>query len=286
MAKTTRKSRLTGAERHRLSNMAVVVTGSSRGIGRETARVLLDAGATVILNGRTAERLEMTETTLRAEFPAANLSTCAADISTAAGADRLAAHIATRSAGLDLLINNAGVSMRGPVRDLASKTITAIIDGNIAAALHATRACLPLITARRGHVTFVSTVGALHGFPGISVYAAAKAALQRFSESFNAEYRTVGLTAGVVYLGFVENDPDKEVYDAGGERFHHQRTAMQSQTEAAVAIVRASLRRRPRTITVKAGVLLDIAHRIAPRLVTRVLARNAGAIHSVERGSE
>jgi NAD(P)-dependent dehydrogenase (short-subunit alcohol dehydrogenase family) len=48
MAKTTRKSRLTGAERHRLSNMAVVVTGSSRGIGRETARVLLDAGATVL----------------------------------------------------------------------------------------------------------------------------------------------------------------------------------------------------------------------------------------------
>jgi short-subunit dehydrogenase len=266
--------------------MSVVVTGSSRGIGRETARVLLGAGATVILNGRNADRLETTATALRVEFPAGDLSTCAADIATAAGADRLAGHVATCTDGLDLLINNAGVSMRGPIRELASKTITAMIDGNVAAALHATRACLPLVTARRGHVTFVSTVGALHGFPGISVYSAAKAALQRFSESFNAEYRSAGVTAGVVYLGFVENDPDKAVYDARGEQFHHQRTAMQSQTDAAVAIVRASLRRRPRTVTVAAGVLLDLAHRIAPRLVTRVLARNAGALHSVERGSE
>ena len=286
MAGTARSLPSERKERRQLADMAVAVTGSSRGIGRETVRILLDAGATVFLNGRNADRLEMTATTLRTEFPTANLFACAADVSTDTGADHFAACIATHTDGLDLLINNAGVSMRGPIGDLAGRTISAIIDGNLAAALHTTRACLPLITVRRGHITFVSTVGALHGFPGISVYSAAKAALQRFAESFNAEYRRSGVTAGVVYLGFVENDPDKEVYDASGATFHHERTAMQSQTDAAVAIIRASLRRRPRVITVTAGILLDIAHRIAPRLVTRILARNAGAIHSVERGSK
>jgi NAD(P)-dependent dehydrogenase (short-subunit alcohol dehydrogenase family) len=55
-------------------------------------------------------------------------------------------------------------------------------------------------------------------FPGISMYSAAKAALSRFSEAVNAEYRRRGVTAGIVYLGFVENDPDKEIYSADGRR--------------------------------------------------------------------
>jgi NAD(P)-dependent dehydrogenase (short-subunit alcohol dehydrogenase family) len=269
----------------RLSGRIVVVTGSSRGIGRETARLLLGAGASVVLNGRTLPRLSETEAMLHAEFPTETVSACAADISSPEGARILAAHIEEQHGRLDLLINNAGVSMRGPIGELSSETVVAMIEGNLTSALQTTRACLPLLEGARGHVSFVSTIGALHGFPGISVYSAAKGALERFTESFNAEYRSRGVTAGIVYLGFVENDPDKEVYSASGERFHHQRRAMQSQTEAATAIITAAVRRRQRAITAGRGVLLDIAHRISPGLVTRVLARSGGSIHSVDRSS-
>ncbi|MFA7566822.1 MAG: SDR family oxidoreductase [Alkalispirochaeta sp.] len=266
---------------NRLAGLRVAVTGSSRGIGRETVRLLLSGGATVVLNGRSHQRLTETEGRLREEFPGAALSACTADISTAAGAETLASHITRHAGGLDILINNAGTSMRGPVGELAASTISTMIAGNLESALQVTRACLPLLQKSEGHIAFVSTVGAIHGFPGISVYSAAKAALERFSESFNAEYRHRGVTAGVVYLGFVENDPDKEIMSADGRPFHHQRKAMQSQTAAAAAVVRASLRRQQRTITVGLGVLLDVARRISPSLVTRVLARSGGSIHSV-----
>jgi len=268
-----------------LSGKIVVVTGSSRGIGRETARALLGAGASVVLNGRSLPRLEETETLLRTEFPSGVISSCVADISSSDGAQTLARHTEERHGRLDLLINNAGVSMRGPVRELSSETVVAMIEGNLTSALQTTRACLPLLEDARGHVSFVSTIGALHGFPGISVYSAAKGALERFTEAFNAEYRARGVTAGLVYLGFVENDPDKEVYSASGERFHHHRRAMQTQNQAATAIITASVDRRKRAITARQGVLLDIAHRIAPGLVTRVLAGSGGSVHSVERSS-
>jgi short-subunit dehydrogenase len=267
--------------RKQLVGLRVAVTGSSRGIGRETARILLSAGATVILNGRSEERLNATMDLLKREFPDSRLSGCAADISSPSGADRLADHIGNTWDGLNLLINNAGVSMRGPVDMLAAETITAMVDGNLQSALQTTRACLPLLLQSKGHVTFVSTVGAIHGFPGISVYSAAKAALERFSESFNAEYRRQGTSAGIVYLGFVENDPDKEILDARGNPFHHQRKAMQSQGKAAAAIITASVQRRQRAITVVPGRLLDIARRVSPALVTRILSRSGGTIHSV-----
>ncbi|MFP4151535.1 MAG: SDR family NAD(P)-dependent oxidoreductase [Alkalispirochaeta sp.] len=268
-----------------LSGRVAVVTGSSRGIGRETARLLLGAGTSVVLNGRSLSRLTETENLLNAEFPTGTVSSCVADLASPKGAAVLAKHVDEHHGRLDLLINNAGVSMRGPIGELSSETIVAMIEGNLTSALQTTRACLPLLEEGRGHIAFVSTIGALHGFPGISVYSAAKSALERFTESFNAEYRRRGITAGIVYLGFVENDPDKEVYAASGERFHHQRRAMQTQNEAATAIITAAVRRRQRTITASRGVLLDIAHRIAPGLVTRVLGRSGGSIHSVDRSS-
>ncbi len=284
--KTTRRDSrhlLKQRDRKVLTGLRVVITGSSRGIGRETARILLSAGATVILNGRSDERLEETKTLLAEEYSNPSLSSCAADISTPAGAEKLAHHISDTWGGLDLLINNAGISMRGPIGMLTAETITTMIDGNLQSALQTTRACLPVLLESGGHVTFVSTVGAIHGFPGISVYSAAKAALERFSESFNAEYHMQGVSAGIVYLGFVENDPDKEILDAQGNRFHHQRKAMQTQGEAAAAIISASVQRRRRTVTVFPGRLLDVARRISPGLVTRILARSGGSIHSVSK---
>lgn len=277
-----RSSRLPRPIQRRIPSLRVVITGSSRGIGREIARILLSNGGTVILNGRSQERLAAVEEELQREFPSATISSCVANVGTLEGADKLTDHVTQHVGGLDLLINNAGLSMRGPIADLSKETVDAMLTGNIATAVYSTRALIPLLIRSRGHVTFVSTVGAIHGFPGISMYSAAKGALPRFAEAVNAEYRVRGVTAGVVYLGFVENDPDKEIYSANGRRFHHNRRASQTQRDAATKIITASLRRRERSITIYLGRLLDVAHRIVPRVVTRVLSRSGGALHTIK----
>ena len=281
--------RLTGVPlrlRSRIAGACFVVTGSSRGIGRELVRLLLELDAVVVMNGRNAARLESTVTELRGSFPNADLSSVAADVSCTDGARLLASHIADRWDGVDYLINNAGASMRGSFADLKEKTLIAMLDGNVKTAILATTECLPSLRTAGGHVVYVSTVGALHGFPQISLYSAAKAALQRVAEAINAELRSDNVTAGIVYLGFVENDSDKEIFTASGDLLRHTRSAMQSQREAAVALATAAVRRRRRVITVGVGRLLDIAHRCVPNVVTGVLARSKGSIHAVKRDTD
>lgn len=264
-----------------IPTLRIAITGSSRGIGREIARLLLTHGATVIINGRSQATLESAAATLSREFPHGNLSFCVADVSTFEGAHLLADHIRERWGGLDLLINNAGLSMRGPIERLGPETVNAMITGNLLTAIYTTRAMIPMLSESKGHATFVSTVGAIHGFPGISAYAAAKGALPPFVESLNAELNHRGVSAGIIFLGFVENDLEKEIFNAEGKRFHHDRRASVSQDAAARQIVSATVARSRRRIAIPLGRLLDIAHRLVPQVVTAILARSGGRIHSV-----
>jgi short-subunit dehydrogenase len=172
--------------------------------------------------------------------------------------------------------------MRGTVSELQATTVDLLTTGNIHSAVWPTVAVLPELLKSGGAVIFVSTVAAIHGFPGVSLYSATKAAVGTFAESLTAEVSRRGVHVGTVFLGFVENDPDKTTLGADGHAFHHERRAMQSQSHAAGAIVRALLRRKRRTITVGAGRWLDLAHRVAPGLVSRILARSGGRLHSVD----
>lgn len=273
--------------RRSLAERVVIVTGSSRGIGRETARLLLDVGATVVLNGRNPARLEET----RAELvrgsgpggPAERISSVACDVSTETGAAALINHAVEHWGRIDGLVNNAGISMRGPARDLTQETLDALVAGNLRSAVLPTVAALRHLEQQAGAIVFVTTVAAIHGFPGVSAYSATKAAVEVFAQSLDAEERSRGVRVATVFLGFVENDPDKTTLAADGRAFHHERRAMQSQRDAAEEILAALRGGRRRRITVFPGRLLDLAQRISPRLVGAVLARSGGRIHRVDR---
>lgn len=267
-----------------LADSVIVITGSSRGIGRETARLALEVGANVVINGRDARRVEETRALLAAATGAdTRLSAVVADISTEGGATQLRDEVLAQWGRVDALINNAGISMRGPIAELRKETLEQLVSGNLMTAMLPTIALLPHLRVRSGSVLFVSTVASIVGFPGVSAYSAAKAAVERMAEALEGEEHTHGVSSGVVLLGFVENDPDKQTLASDGTMFHHTRRAMQTQRAAAAAILRALARRKARTITVGQGRALDLAVRLAPRLTRRLLARTNGSIHSVDR---
>lgn len=262
----------------------IVITGSGRGIGRETARLALDRGYRVVINGRDATRLAATTTDIAAADPQRlrRVAAVTADAATPDGARTLIAAAHERFGAVDVLVNNAGRSMRGPAAELAPTAIEALIAANLGAAVYPTVAALPSLAARGGTIVFVSTVAAMTGFPGVSLYGATKCAAERFGESVAAEHPE--LTVRTVLLGFVENDDDKEILAADGTSFRHARRAQMSQRDAAEVILRAAAARRGgRSIAIRSGRLLAAALRIAPRATRRVLARSGGSIHRVER---
>ena len=273
--KDTRRMRKT--LRHRWAGKVCIVTGSSAGIGREVARLLVAADAKVVINGRNDARLRSVTAELNGSSRA--VLPVVADVSTPEGAQALIDRTIDAHGRIDALINNAGTSMRGKIAGLSTTTLDAMYVGNVRATLLPTISAIPQLIPTRGRVTFVSTVSATTGFGGVSAYSAAKAAVERFAEALAIELPQ--LTVRLVRLGFVQNDPDKQILSADGRRFRHRRAARTTQPAAARAILSAATGSHLLTIADRSGRLLAIALRIAPRWVRRALRRRGSSVHSV-----
>ncbi len=257
----------------------VVVTGSSRGIGRDTARQALAHGARVVLNGRDPAALEATRQALGSTD---RTLAVAADVSRPEEAEYLVAATVAAWGRLDVLVNNAGLSMRGSFSDLTNDAVRALVDANFLSAVWTTRAALPSLRASGGRVLFVSSLAGLRGFPGVSLYSATKMALTALQQSLQAEEGPRGVWFGLAWLAFTENDPEKTVLGADGRRFRHERAWSVTQAQAAAALLGAVARRRKRRILTAKGRFLAWAQAWLPGLVDRFVEGSHGRLHYVE----
>lgn len=192
-----------------------IVTGSSMGIGKTVARQLLEAGAFVVINGRNQERLDATALQFRSQgFDPLPI---AADVSRLDDARLIAQRALDYFGRIDILINNAGVSMEGEVDDLNPNVFRTVIDVNLLGSFYATKAMLPAIRKTGGSVLFISSVAGLSGLPGYSAYSCSKMALTALAQSLRLELHGAGVHIGIAYVGFTQNDPDKVIHNAKGE---------------------------------------------------------------------
>lgn len=257
----------------------VVITGSARGIGRETARQALAAGAQVVLNGRNAESLDQTRKALGSLD---RTIAVAADLAIPEEADRFIATAQAAWGRIDVLINNAGLSMRGPLGDLSTTTVRTMVDANFLSAVWTTRAALPHLREAGGRVVFVSSLAGLRGFPGVSLYSASKMALSALHQSLNAEEGPRGVGSRLVHLAFTENDAEKTVMGADGRPVHHDRPWSMTQERTASEILKAGAGRRATTVLTLQGWLLSRAQGWFPGLVDRLIKGSRGKIHRIK----
>lgn len=258
-----------------------IITGSSKGIGRETARLFLRRGYRVVINGRNTTKLADTKNQL--EDGSGGLLSVAGDVTKEDDARHLVRSALDRFGRIDVLINNAGISMRGRFEETEASVFRAMFETNLVGSAVVTRAALPALRESRGSLLFISSLAGLRGFPGIAAYSAAKMGLTAFSDALRLELVGSGVHVGIVYVGFTENDPDKTVYRGDGSQEAITRSAQSSQSDVAEAIFSAVRRRKKRAYLSVYGPLLRFAQRFFPGLVETALRQSAKKVFSMSK---
>lgn len=180
-----------------LHDKRVVLTGASSGIGREVAQLLAARGARLLLVGRRAEALQEVEKSIRAT---GGIASCVvADLTSGDGPQAVVAEANRTLGGVDLLINNAGVSSFGAFADTDPAMIEMIYRTNIVAPALLTRALLPQMIAQgHGRIVNLGSIFGSLGFAWFAAYSSSKYALRGFSEALRRELHDTGV--GVTYV--------------------------------------------------------------------------------------
>lgn len=183
-------------------NKVVAITGGSDGIGRALVEKLLVLGAKVATCGRNHDKLYLLQT----QNPGLPLHTIVADVSTESECRHFIHSTIEAFGGIDILINNAGISMRALVNDLDLEVIRKVMDINFFGAVYCTKFALPSILERQGAIVGVSSIAGYRGLPGRSGYSASKFALQGWLEALRTELLRKNVNVMWVCPGFTTSN--------------------------------------------------------------------------------
>jgi len=183
-------------------NKVVVVTGGSEGIGKALVDALLAEGAKVATCSRNYDKLYQ----LQSHYAGKPLMIQAADVSKALDCEKFIEAVIQTFGTIDILINNAGISMRSLFEDVELDTLHKVMDANFWGTVHCTKFALPHIIKNRGTVAAVSSVAGYRGLPGRTGYSASKFAIHGFMESLRTELLDSGVNIMWVCPGFTASN--------------------------------------------------------------------------------
>ncbi|MBL7711566.1 MAG: SDR family oxidoreductase [Chitinophagaceae bacterium] len=242
-----------------LQNKMIVITGASSGIGKALAADLLAKGARVALCARNLGKLQETFTS----FHNNNLLLFGADVSREEDCRNFTDAVVARWGGIDVLINNAGISMRALFEDLDLNVIRELMDINFWGSVYMTKYSLPHILAAKGVICGVSSVAGYRGLPARTGYSSSKFAMQGFLEALRTELLHTGVHVMWVSPGFTASNIRNTALSASGTA--QKETPLSEEklmsAEACAAKIVTAIEKRKRTLVMtlqgKMAVLLN-----------------------------
>ncbi|MEA1910391.1 MAG: SDR family oxidoreductase, partial [Spirochaetota bacterium] len=247
----------------------VLVTGGAKGIGREISLLYGQAGCNLVISGRDLKALEQTAQKFRKnKIPVRIVK---GDVTNIEDCKNLIEKTIETFGQLDILINNAGMSMRGLFENTNLQLFHKIIDINFSGAVNMTKFALPFLKDSRGSVVFISSISGLKGLPGIAPYSVAKMALKGFSESLRSElYKRIHI--GIIYVSFTENDSNKMIYSQNGELIPLDRDKNSStQNDVARSVINMTTKRKRQIVMTPGGKLANFFFTVFPSLTERLI---------------
>lgn len=256
-----------------------LVTGAASGIGAALAIELARRRAVLALVDRDAEGMARVAASAR-EFGAAEVSTWEVDLADGGHRLALAAEVAARHGGVDLLVNNAGVTLMGSFSENSLADFEWLLEINLLAVVRLTKAFLPQLLARPGsHVVNVSSLFGLIAPAGQVAYVTSKFGVRGFTDALRHEVEPLGVGVTVVHPGGIRTNIAANARlsagDPGGAQAEQarrfaERTLTMPAEEAAKQIVAAVHDRRPRLIIGGVAKGADLLARLTPTRYWRI----------------
>jgi 3-oxoacyl-[acyl-carrier protein] reductase len=199
-----------------LAGRVAIVTGASRGIGREIAHELAAAGADLAINARGREALDAVAAELRAR--GTRVEAIAADVSMPSGATEVVERTRARFGRVDVLVNNAGKGSPKRLLDLVEEDWHASFELNFMSAVRLSLACVPLMQAQGGgRIINISSRVGRQPDPYFAPYAAAKAALINFTKSLANAFSKDGILSNCIVPGLIRTEAVEEAAQRSAE---------------------------------------------------------------------
>ena len=255
--------------------MVVLITGGTSGIGRACALEFGRAGARVVVTGRDEAKLAATA----AELAAAGIEhrTVVADVGDFEAATRAVADTVAAFGRLDVLINNAGLSMRARFADADVKVLEHLMQTNFFGTVYTTKAALPHLLASKGTIVGISSIAGYRGLPGRTGYSASKFAMNGFLEALRTELLPEGVNVLTAAPGFTTSNIRHTALLADGQP---QNTAVRDEgkmmsSEEVARHLRHAVEQRQRTLVLTGqGKLVVFLNKWLPGLTDKLVLNN------------
>lgn len=263
MAPTVPKRDLTGA--------VVVVTGAAGGLGAAVARRFDRSGARIALLDIDGQRLSAVADTFVHALP------LVCDLTDAAACNEAIAAVVDRFGGVDVLINNAGMTHRSPFSETDPAVIRRVMEVNYFSAVNVTKAALPFLIERRGAIAVVSSVAGFAPVLGRTGYAGSKHALHGLFDTLRAELRPAGVDITIIAPAFIDTKMQDRAIGGDGALADHPQSRIGRQAspeDVADRIYRAVERRRRTAVIGLFGHLARVMVMISPSCYERMMVRS------------
>jgi short-subunit dehydrogenase len=195
-----------------MKGKVVVITGASSGIGRALAKELFSRGAILALGARRIEKLEI----LKNELQSTNILCIKTDVAQEADCKNLIEQTIEHFGRIDVLINNAGISMRALFKDMDLEVMHRLMDVNFYGTVYCTKYALPYLLETKGSLVGVISIAGHVGLPGRTAYSASKFAVRGFLDTLRIENLRNGLHVLVAAPGFTASEVRKVALTADG----------------------------------------------------------------------
>jgi dehydrogenase/reductase SDR family protein 7B len=255
-----------------MKDKVVVITGGSSGIGRALAEEFGKNGAKILITGRNKTDLDRAVVELNGK--GIQIAGFIADASVEEDNKRMAGEALRLFGKIDILINNAGITMRALFEDVDMAVVRKVMDINFYGVLYATQACLSEIIKNKGSVVGISSIAGFRGLPGRTGYSASKFALNGFLEVLRTEMLYRGVHVLTASPGFTASNIRNRALTKDGSvqgESPRDENKMMTAEECAAHIYKATLKRKNFLILTAQGKLVVWINKWFPSLADKLV---------------